>query len=90
MLESRLKRRVLPDNLLYSPFICRAVFLKEIVRVGLGRGFGVGIVKQILNAQKNLLYGNRGFPGFFFVQDRETHGTGRIDVGMKKRRCELA
>ena len=43
-LESRLKRRVLPDNLLYSPFICRAVFLKEIVRVGLGRGFGVGVV----------------------------------------------
>lgn len=88
--KKRLERRVLPDNLLHSSFVRRAILLEEIVCVGLCRGFGVGIIKQILDTQQNLLNGDCRLPGFFFVQDRETDSAGGVDVGVEERRDEFA
>lgn len=88
--NTRLERRVLPDNLLHSSFIRRAILLEEIVCVGLCGGFRVGIVKQVLDTQQNLFNGDCRLPGFFFVQNREADSAGGVDVGVEERRDEFA
>jgi hypothetical protein len=43
-----------------------------------------------LNAEKNLLDGNGGLPGFLFVEDRQANGARRVDVWVEERRGEFA
>lgn len=74
---------VLADDLLDLGLVCLTVLLEEIVCVGLSWGLWVWVVEEILDTEENLFYGDRGLPAFFFVEDRETNGTGGVDVGVK-------
>lgn len=62
--------RVLLDYALDSSLVLGAVFLKQIIRLGLSGGFGVRGVEKILNAQRDLLYRDSGLPSLFLVEDR--------------------
>lgn len=85
-----LKSRILTDNLFHTSFIGRAVLFEEIVCIGLGGRFRVRVVQQILDTEEDLLDRDGRFPGFFFVQDRETDGAGGVHVRVKERRDEFA
>jgi len=62
-----LRSRMFPDNTLDLVLICHSILLEEVVRVGLRWRVGVGVVEEVLNAEKDLLDGNCGLPAFFFV-----------------------
>lgn len=79
-----------PDNVLDLLDVCRPVLLEHVKGLGLGRRIGVGVIEEVLDAQKDLLDGDGGLPGLVLVQDAETHGAGGVYVGVEKRRHELA
>jgi hypothetical protein len=81
---------VVSDDLLDLLLVGSAVFAEQIVSLCLSRRLGVGLVKQRLDAEKNLLDGDGGLPAFLLVQDGETDGARRVDVGVKERRHKLA
>jgi hypothetical protein len=64
---TQLRRRVLLDNTLDFPLICRTVLLEQIVRVCLRRGLRVRFVQERLDAKQDLLDRDGGFPALFFV-----------------------
>src|SRR5699024_8856139 len=64
------------------PINCVSLSLCRILDVGLGQ--------QFLNAQQDLLHSDRGSPVLFLVQQRQTHGSRWVNVGVKKWRFELA
>lgn len=60
-------------------------------RLLLGWAINIWLVfQQFLNSQQNLLHRYMGLPVFFLVEDRETHSSWWIDVGMGKNRFEYA
>lgn len=61
-----------------------------VVGVLLCRTLQIGIVEQILNAQKNLLNGNCWLPILLFVYQRQAHRARWINVGVKKTSVETA
>jgi hypothetical protein len=63
------RSRVFLNDLLDLPLICDSVFLEQVVCICLGGGFGVGLVKQFLDAKEDLFDGDGRFPAFLFVQD---------------------
>ena len=75
---------------LYFLVVSLSVLLEQVIRVSLRRRLGIWVVEQILNTDENLFDGNGGFPAFFLIKDRKTHGAGRIDVGMEQWRNEFA
>jgi len=81
---------MVPHDLLDLLLIRAPILLEEIVCFGLGRGFGVGIVEEILNAEQDLFDGNGRLPTFLLIQNAEAHGSGWIDVGVKEGRYEFA
>lgn len=56
----------------------------------MGGRIGVGGIEEFLNAEEDLLNGDGGFPAFFFVEDRETDGSGGVDIGVEEGWCEFA
>jgi hypothetical protein len=85
-----LKSRVFSHNLSNASFICGAVFAEQIVRFCLRRRFWVRVIEEVLDTEQNLLDGNGRPPGFFFVQNRQTDGAGRVHVRVEERRDEFA
>lgn len=67
-----------------------SVLLKHGKCFALCRVVRVGIIKQILNPQKDLFDGDGGFPTLVFVENAKADGTRGKDVGMEERWCELA
>lgn len=61
---------VLLDDGLDLAIVCGPVLFKQIVCIGLGWRFGVGIVQQVLDAQENLLDGDCWLPTFLLIQYR--------------------
>ena len=61
-------RWILLDNAFDLFVIGLAIFLEEVIGISLGGRLRVWIVEQILNPNKDLLDGDRGFPTLFFVQ----------------------
>lgn len=74
------RRRVLLHNLLDLLLVRLTILLEQIVRFGLCRRFGIGVIKEVLDTKKDLLDRDRRLPPFLFVEDRETDSTGRVDV----------
>ena len=66
------------------------VLAEQVVGLGLGRRLRVGLVEQRLNAEEDLLDGDGGLPAFFFIENGQADGSGRVDVGVEERRDELA
>lgn len=85
----RLGCRILPNDALDPLLVFYFIPLEEVVRLGLRGRLGVGIVEQILYAQKDLLDGNGRFPGLVFVEDRKADGAGGVDIRMEQRRNEF-
>lgn len=56
----------------------------------MGRRIGVGGIEEFLDAEKDLLDGDGGFPAFFFVENGKTDCAGGVDVGVEERWCEFA
>lgn len=81
---------VLSNDSTHSLFVLDSVSLKQVICFSLRRRLGVGVVEQILDTQHDLLHGNRGLPGFFLVENRQTDGARGIYVGMKERWNKLA
>lgn len=88
--SSLLRRLVLLDDLPNPLLILRTISLIHIVRLSLSGRFGVGVIEKILDAEKDLFDGNGGLPCLFLVQDGQTDGAGRVDVGVEERRDEFA
>lgn len=80
-----LRRWILPNDPLDLILVRRAILLEEVVRISLGWRVGVGVIKQILNAEKNLLYGDRRFPALLFVQDRQADRARWINIRVEER-----
>lgn len=74
----------------YPTFVGSCVFLEERVCLALRWVCGVGIVKQILNAEEKLLDGDCWLPALILVQDTQTDGAGREDVWMKEFHIKFA
>jgi hypothetical protein len=88
--EDSLWRRVFLDDPLDLVFICRPVFLEEVVSVSLGWGVWVRLVEQILDAQEDLLDGDSRLPCIFLVQDGQADSAGGVNVGVEERWDEFA
>ena len=57
----------------------------------LGGTLEVGVVlDELLDAHEDLLYRDAGLPVFFFVEDAQTHGAGRVHVRVRQDWLELA
>lgn len=56
----------------------------------MSRRLGVGIVEQVLHAQKDLLDRNGWLPRLLFVQDRQANSSGGIHVRVEERGDEFA
>jgi len=67
--KENLRCRVVPHNSLDLDLILCSILLEEVVCVSLRWRVWVGIIKKILDAEKNLLDRDRGLPTLFFVQD---------------------
>lgn len=87
---STLRRRIIPNNSLDFPLICRTVLLEQIECLGLRRRVWVGVVQQVLDPEQDLLDCDGGLPAFFFVEDREADGAGGVDVGVEEGGDEFA
>lgn len=88
--EETLRRRILANYAPDALFVLDLVFLEQIVGVGLGGRLGVGVVEQVLDAQKNLLDRDGRLPGLFLVENRQADGARGVDVGMEQRRDKFA
>lgn len=87
----RLSRsRVISDDLLDLLLVGSAILAEQVVGLGLGRRLGIGLVQQGLDAEKDLLDGDGGFPAFLFIENGQADGSRRVDVGVEKWRDELA
>jgi len=64
-----LRSWVVPNNALDLALVRGPVFLEEIVSISLGWGVGVGVVKEVLNTEEDLLDGDSWLPTLFFVQN---------------------
>ena len=82
-------RRVLFCFGLYPSPVFGFVVHVESVGFALGRAAGVGVVKEVLDADQDLLKGNGGSPSLLFVENRQTDRPGRVHVGMKEGRNKL-
>jgi hypothetical protein len=67
--KENLRCRVVPHNSLDLNLILCSILLEEVVCVSLRWRVWVGIIKKILDAEKNLLDCDRGLPTLLFVQD---------------------
>lgn len=90
LVTAYLRRRVLSDDPLDFGFICCLVFLKEVVCIRLRWRIGIWVIEKILDAQQDLLDRDCRLPAFLLVQNRQTDGAGRIDIGMEEWRNEFA
>lgn len=81
---------VVLDDLLDLLVVGDAILLEQVEGIGLGGRLGVRLVEQRLNSQQDLLDGDGGAPALVFVEDAETHGARRVDVGVEERRDKLA
>lgn len=86
----KLRRRIVLDDRLDLLLICDPVLLEQVVGLCLCGTLRVDLIQQELNSQQNLLDGDGGLPSLFFVEDAETDGAGRVDVGVEERWREFA
>lgn len=84
------RRLVILDDLPHSLLVCSTIFLEEVVRLRLCGRLRVHFVEQHLNAEEDLFDGDGGLPGFFFVENRQADGAGRVDVRVEERWGEFA
>lgn len=78
------------DDLPDLALIRRPVLAEQVIRIGLRGRIRVDLIEQHLNAEQDLLDGDRRLPGFLFVQDRETDSARGVDVRVEERRDEFA
>jgi hypothetical protein len=83
-------RRIILDDTPNLLLVRLLVLLEEVEGVGLRRGLGIGLVKQRLDAEQDLLDGYGGLPAFFLVKDREADGARGVDVRVEEGWCEFA
>ena len=81
---------ILLDHTLHLSLVSGPILLVEVVGVRLGGRVWIGVVEQVLHAQKDLSDRDGRFPAVLFVEDGEADGAGRVDVRMKQWRRELA
>merc|ERR1740121_633761 len=72
--------RDLCDHLLHSAEVLRLVRGKKPVRLLLRRRGRVGVVEEVLDAEKDLADGDCWLPILVLVQDAQAHGARRVDV----------
>ena len=82
--------RIFARFLSNSCHVAGFVMNKQLIGFGLRGRIRVGFIQQVLNPNQNLLNGNGRSPSFFFVQNGQTNGTGRIHIGVKEGRHEFA
>jgi len=81
---------MVPNDALDFSLICSLILLEQIVRVGLSWRFGIRGIQQFLDAKKDLLDRDSGLPSLFFVQNRQTDGSGWVDIWVEERGNEFA
>lgn len=85
-----LRRGILLYDILNLLLVRGAILFEQIERIGLRRRLRVRLVEQRLNTEEDLLDGDGGLPAFFFIEDGEADGAGRVDVGVEERGHEFA
>lgn len=90
-LQTRVSGRlVVLDDLPHLLLVRYTILLEQIVGLGLRWRLRVDLVEKHLDAEKDLLDGDGGLPGFLFIQDRKADGAGGVDVRVEERGCEFA
>lgn len=70
-------------------FVFGAVLAIAGVGLGLSRILDVGVIEQVLDAQKQLLDGDSRSPILLLVQQGQTHRAGGVHIGVEQGRHEL-
>jgi hypothetical protein len=65
---------VVADQTANPLLVLGAILLKQVVRLCLGRRLGVRVVKEVLDAQQDLLDGDGGLPCLLLVENRQANG----------------
>jgi hypothetical protein len=71
-------------------FVRRAILLEQVECVRLRRRLWVRFVEERLDTEEDLLDGDSGSPAFFFVEDRQADGAGRVYVWVEQRGYKFA
>lgn len=71
----KLRCLILAHDPLDASLVLDAVLLEEVVRLGLCWRFRVGVVQQVLHAEKNRLDRDGWLPRLLLIQDGKTDGT---------------
>lgn len=84
------RRWIVLDDGAHALLISLAILLEQLVRISLGGRVDIGLVEQLLDAEQDLLDGNRRLPALLFIEDGQAHGAGWVDIWVEERRRELA
>ncbi len=77
------RRRVLSNDTSNLLLILSAFLLEELVGIGLCRGLRVGVVEEVLHAQKDLLDRDCRLPRLVLIKDGQTDRARGVHVGVE-------